>query len=234
MEEALRRFTEMRCVPMSLRERVVDGILLAALEQVPEVVANNAKFKSALTVYKSVGKCMSYLVPAGVVTRAQLEKGITDVMLLFNDLKTDFPKADQQLADMCTFGLVEGTLKADAKDNSKPEAGLPTHDAQAWASAGYINIGRIAVPVALKMYGVDAKKAGTLLPKEDDASEEPPAQAAAAASAPVVAAEAATPAPPAAPVAAPVIATADDDDDAPSTTLKKKKKKKAVVEEEDD
>lgn len=88
-DEALRRLTDLRCNPMSLRERVVDGLLEAALE------GNEEKaFSMSDRIY--IGKLLAFLVPAGVVTREMLEKGVTDTMMYFDDLKIEYPKVRRE------------------------------------------------------------------------------------------------------------------------------------------
>ena len=223
----MRRLTEIRCVPLSLRGRVVDGIFMAALEQTTN-----------LPERMLVGKLLSSLVPAGIVTRAQLIAGVTEVMSSFAELKTDFPKADVQLADLCGLGLVQGTLKEAAFS----PMGMPPHDAAACATFGYVPVGLIAAPVAERMSGVDTKKAGLLLPQpeedvddENDVNDKAKATIAAAAAVKVVETKMAVNNNI---VAAPEKSGDDDedDDDFQAATTKKKKKKasKALVEEEED
>ena len=158
MDEALKRLTDLRCVPLSLRERVVDGVLLAALEGTEEK-------PFAAKDRMMIAKLLSFIVPAGVVTREMLEKGVIDVMMLFEDLKADYPRADKELAELVDMGLLMGTLKDAAFD------GPPAHDVRARADHGYVPIGVIAAPVAAHVFGLSQaslRLAGALLPARVD------------------------------------------------------------------
>ena len=143
---------------MSLRERVVDALFMAALEGTEE--------KPFTTTDRMlIAKLLALAVPAGVVTREMLEKGVIDVMMFFDDIKSDYPRADKELAELCEMGLLKGTLKEAAFD------GPPAHDATARAERGYVPIGVIAEPVARRMFGISQaslKLAGALLPKSED------------------------------------------------------------------
>jgi hypothetical protein len=166
---------------------VVQGVVDAALE-----FTTDADQRKEMSMRLAVGKLLSLLVPGRVVTREQLSAGIATVMVSLPDLVVDFPKAEAQLTDLCSNGLVKGTLKEAMF--SSTGLGIPAHDAAAQRDKGYVDVGHIAPSVAAKLPGVNAAKAGALLPKEEPPVP-PPAPAPAAA------------APPAAP--------ADDDDDAP-------------------
>lgn len=186
-----------------------------------------------------VGKLLSLLVPARVLTLEQLRRGVGDLMSLYDDLVTDFPKADVALGDLCGNGLACGTLRPAAFASTGP--GLPGHDAVAQAAKGYVPAALIHAKVAARIAGLaDANTAGSQLAKPEGfedgegggagegaaAAEVPPAAAAAAAPVPVAA-----PAPAGAPAAAP--ADDDDDDGAPKLVAKKKKKKLVLADDDE-
>ena len=81
MGEALLRFSELRCEPLALREFVVVGALEAALE-----------FAQDLSKQMRVGKALSLLVPARILSRALLVSGVALVMANIDSLRVDFPK----------------------------------------------------------------------------------------------------------------------------------------------
>lgn len=207
--EALRRLTEMRVVPLSLRSFVVGAALQGALDS------------TAFAERSRVGKLLAALVPAKVLTRAMLNEGVTAWMAGWADHKEDCPKIADMLSMVFGTGLLVGTLKEGmaAGGAGGAAAALPPHDAEAIRAGGYVKVECIhpELAAALKLPAPQLRLAGTALPKRADEEEE------------------AAPAPaPAAAAARPVTPPVDDEDDGGVVVKKKKKKAVRAAEEEED
>ena len=224
LAEALLRFSELRCAPMSLRQHIVAGALEAGLELAPSPKADLGKLMK-------IGRVLCLLVPARIVTREHLQAGVVAVMSNLAGLRLDFPAAEGCLANMCCAGLVAGTLKEAAFHSSG--AGVPGHDAVAQRARGYIAAGYVAVEVA-RLLGkeVDGKGAGLLLPRGEEGGGGEGGAGAEGGGSAAAAAAAAQPAPSAGGSSA-AQGGAGEEEEAGATTLLKKKKKKVVVEEDD-
>jgi len=214
--EALRRLCEMRCEPLALRGRCVEGVLMAATES------------EKMSERMQIAKLLLTLVPARVVTREMLVEGVAGVMAAFDDIRMDAPRAGSDLADVLSVGVVEGTMRNAAMGMVAPTP--PQRDfvhAPAVAQAqGYVPVGFLHPAVAAlvnKLAGGKLDKVIKLAGSKLPGAEEAPAPAAAVVPPPPVPA----PAPAAAAAAGAPPAAAEGDDEGFAGA--KKKKKKAVV-----
>ena len=164
--EALRRLCEMRCEPLTLRGRCVEGVLMAATES------------EKMSERMQIAKLLLTLVPARVVTREMLVEGVAGVMAAFDDIRMDAPRAGSDLADVLSVGVVEGTMRNAAMGMVAPTP--PQRDfvhAPAVAQAqGYVPVGFLHPAVAAlvnKLAGGKLDKviklAGSKLPGAEEA-----------------------------------------------------------------